>query len=88
MTLAGAQKEIQFGPAADTIRAVAGKWEADLVVVGSHGKGWVDRLLLGSVTEQLLNGLPTSLLVVPVPAPGVSKGAAKRQEGAKHFAPA
>jgi universal stress protein family protein len=35
------------------------------VVVGSHGKGWVERLLIGSVTERLLNQLPSSLLVVP-----------------------
>jgi nucleotide-binding universal stress UspA family protein len=44
-------------------------WKADLLVVGSHGKGWVDRLLVGSTTERLLNHLPTSTLVVPVPAP-------------------
>jgi len=37
-------------------------------VVGSHGKGLAQRLLLGSVTEQLLNHLPTSLLVVPAAA--------------------
>ena len=44
-------------------------WNANLLVVGSHGKGWVDRLLVGSTTERLLNHLPTSTLVVPVPAP-------------------
>jgi nucleotide-binding universal stress UspA family protein len=42
---------------------------ADLVILGSHGKGWVDRLLVGSTTFRLLNRLPTSLLVVPVGAP-------------------
>jgi nucleotide-binding universal stress UspA family protein len=44
-------------------------WGADLVVVGSHGKGWVDRVLLGSTTERLLNRLPCSVLVVPVRGP-------------------
>lgn len=43
----------------------AKQWDADLVVVGSHGKGWVDRTLLGSTTYGLLNRLPASLLVVP-----------------------
>jgi nucleotide-binding universal stress UspA family protein len=36
-------------------------------VVGSQGKGFVDRLLIGSTTEWLLDRLATaSLLVVPV----------------------
>ena len=47
----------------------ATKWPADLVVVGSHGKGWIDRLLIGSVAQRLLNQLPASLLVVPVGVP-------------------
>src|SRR5207244_9160649 len=41
---------------------------ADLLVMGSHGKGWATRVLVGSVTERLLNHLPTSLVVVPVVA--------------------
>ena len=49
-----------------TIQREALQRRADLVVVGSHGKGWRERLLLGSVTERLLNDLPASLLVVPV----------------------
>ncbi len=56
---------VRTGPAAETIVEEARTWRADLLVVGSHGKGWVDRLLLGSTTERLLNALPTSLLVVP-----------------------
>jgi nucleotide-binding universal stress UspA family protein len=60
------------GHVLETIQDEAATWHADLVVVGSHGKGWGERLILGSVTERLLNDLPTSLLVVPVavqPAP-------------------
>ena len=52
----------------ETAEAVAA-WSADLLVVGSHGRGWIDRLLIGSTTERLLNRLPTSLLVVPISRP-------------------
>ena len=42
------------------------EWDADLIVAGSHGKGFLERMLLGSTTQELLYRLPTSLLVVPV----------------------
>jgi nucleotide-binding universal stress UspA family protein len=57
------------GPVMETIREETAAWNADLLVVGSHGKGWGERLILGSATERLLEDLPTSLLVVPVHAP-------------------
>jgi len=38
-----------------------------VVVVGSHGKGFVERMLVGSITERLLSDLPAPLLLV-VPA--------------------
>ena len=66
---APAETLVRRGFAADVIVSAVADWRADLVVVGSHGKGWMDRLLLGSTTERLLDQLPTSLLVVPVPTP-------------------
>ena len=66
------------GPVMETIREEAAAWNADLLVVGSHGKGWGERLILGSTTEQLLEDLPTSLLVVPVHAPAVTQQPARR----------
>lgn len=64
--LAAGDRAMRRGPAADTVAAEAASWAADVVVVGSHGKGWVERLLVGSVTERLLARLPASLLIVPV----------------------
>lgn len=62
----GGELVVQIGPTVATIESEAAAWHADLVVVGSHGKNWTQRLMLGSVTERLLNHLPTSLVVVPV----------------------
>ena len=59
------QKTVRHGAADLSIIEEAASWNADLLVVGSHGKGWVDRMLLGSTTERLINHLPVPLLVVP-----------------------
>jgi len=67
VTFPGAQQEVRHGVVPETIFAAVRDWRPDLLVVGSHGKGWIDRMILGSVAESLLNGLPTSLLVVPAP---------------------
>jgi nucleotide-binding universal stress UspA family protein len=61
------------GAPARTIADHAADWSADLVVVGSHGKGWIDRVLLGSTTERLLNRLPCSLLIIPTHGPASSR---------------
>lgn len=58
---------VRHGTPVDTILREATLWPADLLVVGSRGKSWAQRLLLGSVTEKLLNYLPTSVLVAPAP---------------------
>jgi nucleotide-binding universal stress UspA family protein len=67
----GVEKLVRYGLAVETILREATEWQADLLVVGSHGKGWTERLLVGSVTERLLNQLPTSLLVIPATAQAV-----------------
>lgn len=60
------EKIVRHGMVVDTLLREATDWRADVLVVGSHGKGWAQRVLLGSVTERLINQLPTSLLVAPV----------------------
>jgi nucleotide-binding universal stress UspA family protein len=57
---------VRRGKAAEEIAEEAADWSADLVVVGSHGKGLVDRLLLGSTAMRLAHLLPASILVIPV----------------------
>jgi len=53
-----------YGHAATVICDVAQQRGADLIVVGSHGRGSMDRLLLGSVSHGVLNRAKVSVLVV------------------------
>jgi nucleotide-binding universal stress UspA family protein len=49
---------------ADTIAKAAQDWKADLLVVGTHGRRGVNRLLLGSVAERVVRLAPCPLLLV------------------------
>jgi nucleotide-binding universal stress UspA family protein len=42
-------------------------WRADLIVVGLHGHGFLERMVLGSVSNSLINQAPCSVLVVHKP---------------------
>ena len=59
---------LKEGGAAKTIIDVANEIRPDLVVIGTHGRGGVEKVLLGSVAEEILRRLPRDMLVVP-PAP-------------------
>jgi nucleotide-binding universal stress UspA family protein len=53
----------------DAVVAEAAKWNADLIVLGTHGRRGVSRLLLGSGAEQVLRLSPLPVLIVRDPAP-------------------
>jgi len=63
--LQDAEKVVRVGTPAQAIAEEAADWQADLVVVGSHGAGWGDRLLIGSTAELLVCQPPAMTLVVP-----------------------
>jgi nucleotide-binding universal stress UspA family protein len=50
-------------PAA-VIDAEALNWKADLIVIGTHGRSGLSRLLLGSVAEQVVRGATVPVLLV------------------------
>jgi nucleotide-binding universal stress UspA family protein len=56
--------EIQLGIPAEVIIAAAEKWGADLIIVGSHGRGFWGGLTLGSVSDAVVHHSPCSVLVV------------------------
>jgi len=45
----------------------AAEWKADLIVLGSHGRSGIPRLLLGSVAEFVVRNAPCSVEVVRAP---------------------
>jgi nucleotide-binding universal stress UspA family protein len=47
------------------IRQVAAELDADLVVVGRRGRNRAARMLLGSVTDDLLRTLSVDTLIMP-----------------------
>ena len=51
-------REIVGGPAADAIVREARKQRADLIVLGTHGRRGVRRLVLGSDAEQVVRTSP------------------------------
>jgi nucleotide-binding universal stress UspA family protein len=55
---------VDEGDVRDAILDVATKWDADLIVVGSHGSQGVRHFLLGGVSENVARHAPCSVLVV------------------------
>ena len=60
------------GHPAREILALADRAQADMLVIGTHGRGGVEHLLLGSVAEKIMRKAACPVLVVPPGAPGDS----------------
>ena len=60
------------GRAADTIVDEAKKWRADLIVIGTHGRRGLRRLVLGSDAEAVARTAPVPVMLV---RPGEAKRA-------------
>lgn len=48
----------------DVVQAQAESWDADLIVIGTHGRHGLERVLLGSDAEQILRLAPVPVLLV------------------------
>lgn len=55
---------VWYGPAAPTIVEAAAAEKVDLIIMTSHGRGGVGRLIFGSVAESVLHGTRTPILLV------------------------
>jgi nucleotide-binding universal stress UspA family protein len=56
---------VREGHAGQEILHAAEEWNADLVVMGAHGFGFFNRLLLGSISTYVLRHGNRATLVVP-----------------------
>jgi nucleotide-binding universal stress UspA family protein len=59
-----AKSTLLDGPPAVTIVEFARKISADLIVIGSHGRKGLSRMMLGSVAESVMRDAPCPVLVV------------------------
>ena len=61
------QLEVRIGSPATEIVATATELKADLICLGTHGRGALAHLLLGSVAEQVVRHAPCPVLTVRSP---------------------
>lgn len=61
-------EEVAEGNPKDVILETATSWNADLVMIGSHGRTGIGKLLLGSVSLSILNSAPCSVILIKLPA--------------------
>jgi nucleotide-binding universal stress UspA family protein len=52
------------GRPAEEILSMAKQWKADLILVGSHGRQGISKLIIGSVSQAVVSHAPCSVLVV------------------------
>jgi nucleotide-binding universal stress UspA family protein len=75
------ETHVWYGPSAAAIVEAAEAQNVDLIVMSSHGRSGIGRLVLGSVTESVLRGTRTPILVLrPEGAPVSPPSRTRRPE--------
>lgn len=64
MGVNGAEHRVATGHAGRVLCDLAAELEADMIIVGSRGQGWLRRALLGSVSGYVVHNAPCPVLVV------------------------
>jgi nucleotide-binding universal stress UspA family protein len=55
---------LREGKPAEQILAAAREWNADVIVIGTHGRSGISRVVLGSTAESVVRHAPCPVLVV------------------------
>jgi nucleotide-binding universal stress UspA family protein len=80
--LEGVETSVWYGPPDEAIVEAARYRGADLIVMSSHGRNGLGRLVLGSVAESVLRATPTPILLIraggaPLDVPFCTRPAAR-----------
>jgi len=59
---------VEWGSPKARIIEAASKWNADLIVIGSHGRTGLERFLMGSLAEAVAHEAPCSVEIVRIPS--------------------
>ena len=59
------QTLVEEGDFAESILKTAKDLNADIIVMGSHSRRWLDEILMGSVTEKVLHHTSIPLFIIP-----------------------
>jgi nucleotide-binding universal stress UspA family protein len=57
---------VKEGNSAKAILNTAKELKADMIIMGSHSRNWLENIVMGSVTEKVLHGTTMPLLIIPV----------------------
>ncbi|MBA4410548.1 MAG: universal stress protein [Bacteroidota bacterium] len=57
---------VKDGEIAEVILSTAKDLNADMVVIGSHSRKWLENIVMGSVTEKVLNHTQIPLFIIPI----------------------
>lgn len=75
------ERRLEDGEPAEVILRVAREVGASLIVLGTHGRTGLGRLLMGSVAEQVVRAAACPVLTVTAPVPGTPRADALTEEG-------
>ena len=70
---------VWYGAPARSVVDAASAQQADLIVMTSHGRGGISRLIMGSVAESVLRGTTTPILLLRAGGAGVFQPDGKAQ---------
>lgn len=56
---------VKEGDSAESILASAIELHVDMIVMGSHSRRWLEKILVGSVTQKVLNQTMVPILIIP-----------------------
>jgi nucleotide-binding universal stress UspA family protein len=71
--VANVETSVWYGPAASAILEAARLRKIDLIVMSTHGRSGLGRLILGSVAESVLRGTTTPILLLRAPGAPVAE---------------